>query len=223
MGLLAPNIGDVGVLRQDSVSYALMLIALLGTVYLATFSTTSVVLFPAILLLVGFFGERIIERRRRSIEEDSTSSRGDMRIIGYYSVLALAGMFIAGYAVNLVDFGGLALGEFDSVVYSVLIAIAETQFFQGFVLEALFSSNLPFLAGQPVMACFVGAGVCVVYHLARYGADFNALVYVFVGFSVLNWVSWRSRRLSPAMIGHGMNNLLSNLGFSIAQVAGAVV
>jgi membrane protease YdiL (CAAX protease family) len=199
--------------------YALIGLSLVGTVYLATFSTTTVVIFPAILLLVGYYGERIVARRKARPEEDIKTTSSEYRGILYYTVIAVAGMFIAGFAVNFLNFGDLALTSFDSLIYSLIIAVAETMFFQGFILAFLLSSNIRFLRGNPYLAIIAGAGICVAYHLARYGANPNALLYVFFGFTILNWVAYKSRRLSPVAGGHLINNALASSGFQIAQVA----
>jgi membrane protease YdiL (CAAX protease family) len=135
--------------------------------------------------------------------------------IAYYTVIALFGIFLIGYAINLVPLTiPAALTGTDAILYSVLIGIAEEQFFRGFLTDWLLSV-LP----SWIMAVSAGAGIFAVYHFARYGTQLNALVYVFAGGFILGWVAYKSRRLSPTMIAHAANNTISYLKGSVMAVA----
>jgi membrane protease YdiL (CAAX protease family) len=206
-------------IRHDNISYMLMIFSIGVTIYLATATTTVVVVFPALLLLTGWFGERIIERRSAKPEEDPSLSKTEYKSILFYGLLAVAGTFIMGYAIQNVHlFGtveGMQLSALDSLLYTVLIAVGEEEFFRGFVTEALLNLKMPAKFGlfnTPYVALLMSAFLFCGYHFARYGTNPDALMYVFAGGFVLSWVAWRSRRISTTMIGHGLNNLLAWCG-----------
>jgi len=197
-----------------------MLFSIAATIYLATATSTVIVIFPALLLLCGWFGERIIERRFARPEEDSTMNKTDLKTIGSYSLVAVAGTFIMGYAIQNVHLfstvEGMQLSTIDSLLYTVLIAVAEEEFFRGFTTEALLNIKFParfgFINSTPFIPLLLSAALFCGYHFARYGTNPDALLYVFAGGFVLSFVAWKSRRISPTMLGHVLNNILSFIG-----------
>ncbi len=151
--------------------------------------------------------ELFLERRHIGKETEEDTNLGNLKIVGYYTLIALFGMFLAGYAINYLSLSIPAqLTGSDAVLYSVLIGIAEAQFFQGFILDWMLTT-----LSQPAFALAGAAGVATVYHFARYGTQTNALVYVFVGFFIMNWACYKSKRVSPAMLSHALNNLFALL------------
>lgn len=189
-------------IQQDSVSRVLIVLAIMVTIFLATFETTAVVLFPAILLITGLVMEFYLEKRREYT--DHIFEPLTIRKIGYYTVLALFGVFVAGYAIQRVP---MELTGYDALLYGVLVAVAEEQFFRGFITDWLLSR-----IGNRMIALFVSALVFMVYHFARYGTATPALVYVFAGGFILSYVAYRSKRLSPCMLAHVANNVIAVIG-----------
>jgi membrane protease YdiL (CAAX protease family) len=191
----------------------LLAVALMAAIYFATFQTTTIIIFPAVLLVGGLCMEYMLERRKGGFKtedqpETNTSSKS-MVSTGYYSIIVLCGLLIASSAINLTGYlSSLSFTGSDALLYSVLMAIAETQFFIGFIAD-WFLSFIKVL--WPWGSIFASAGVFAAYHLARYSTDFNALAYVFFGGLILTWVSYRTKRLGPAMLGHSMANVISVL------------
>lgn len=184
----------------------LLTLAACLTLFLATFENTSIVEFPVILLTVGLTMELALERKhigKEYIEDEKQSIA--LGQIAFYTVIALFGIFLTGYAITLVPLTIPAeVTGIDAILYSVLIGISEEQFFRGFLTD-LFLRTSP----HPVLALLAGALIFTGYHFARYGTQINALAYVFGGGFILGWVAYKSRRISPTMLGHAINNFLS--------------
>lgn len=172
-------------------------------IYLSTFETTTIVLFPAVLLLSGLAMELYLERKREFT--DSITEPATMKQIGYYTVIAIFGIFLTGWTIQQSKIP-MQLTGYDALLYGMLIAIAEEQFFRGFITDWLLT-KFP----HPMMALASAAVIFCVYHLARYGTQIDALIYVFAGGFTLSWVSYKSQRISPAMCGHLLNNVAAIL------------
>lgn len=186
-------------IRHDSMSQMLIIIAVMVTLYLATFHLTSVILFPVILLLSGFMLQfytlRQIEMINHLTEERTLAS------IGYYTALSLIGIALSGYFVQNLPF---ELTGVDAYLFGYLMAISEEQFFRGFITN-FFLLKLK----NPFLAIIISGAVFSIYHLARYGTQLEALIYVLLGGCILSWAAYRSRRLSPVMLAHAINNVIA--------------
>ncbi len=190
---------------HDAVSQSLLVLALLCLVFLATFENTTIILFPTILLVVGVTMELFLERKREMVEDDPTVK--SLGRIGYYTIIALFGIFAMGYAINLVPLVTLQLTAYSAFVYSILVAVAEEVFFRGFITDwLLVKMGAEKSPKKAYLAVAASAAVFCAYHLARYGTNVNALVYVFFGGFILSWVAWKSKRVSPTIIAHVINN-----------------
>ena len=198
-------------IRQDAISKILLALAIAGTIYLATYSTTTVVIFPAILLLGGLGMEILLERHKHPEGEEANEKHIDWKQIAYYSLISLMAMLLIGFAIQYIPLAGAG---FDSLIYTAIIGISEEQFFRGFITDSLLSVKMPLVNTvlNPYLALMASAAVFTVYHNARYGSNADAMLYVFFGGFILSWVAYKSRRLSPSMIGHALNNIASALG-----------
>jgi membrane protease YdiL (CAAX protease family) len=190
-------------IRQDTISHMCIVLALAITLYLFTYEKTTIVLFPSILLLGGLVMELLFERKEEYV--DSIGEPATLRQIGMWTGVAVAGMLLSGVAINYVKASApMQLTGTNAILYSTLIAVSEEQFFRGFWTDWLLV-RLP----NPVLALFSSAGIFTIYHFARYGTASDALVYVFMGGFILAFVAYKSRRLSPNMLGHILNNVFS--------------
>ena len=99
----------------------------------------------------------------------------------------------------------LPLAGFDPKMFGVLIAVAETMFFQGFLLPWL--QRLTRISILAVLLCATAA---TAFHFNVYPfSNLNALLIVFGGFTVLNFATLQTQRLTPAMLGHSCINFLA--------------
>jgi len=189
--------------RADGLSYTYTIMATLVAVYLATFELGIAILFPVILLTTGVALQMYFNRK---VEADDDLDMHDAGQILFYTIVCLAAISITSFFVSIVpEITSMQLTGFDTLLYGVLMAVAEEQFFRGAVLSFFLSVT------APVMAIMGSAAIFTVYHLAVYGTDLATLTYVFVGGAVLSWAVYRSRRLSPSMTAHIANNILASV------------
>lgn len=193
-------------IRQDYYSGMFIAVGVALTILLFVWGAKFESLLAPIMLL---FGSGIIRiyTVRRPVPEDTVVTQSELQNVGVYALLALAGLavgnlFIQGYFVPQVPNQILALSlPFVSTIFTVLMAISETQFFQGELLP-LIGQKTGWGVAIPIVA-IIGVG----FHMNIYGTQPNALMYVFIGFLLLSWVAVKTRRVLTAMIGHVGNNL----------------
>ena len=189
------------------------------TIWLATVQTTALILFPVILLVTGLVFEWFLEKRREHIEDGENGKK--LSSVGYYAIIGICGVLVTGWAVSYVQIPSALLSTMqlslnsDALMYSVLMAVAEEQFFRGFITDGLLSQKIPGVANNPYFALVLSALIFMGYHWARYGTDPNALMYVFAGGFILSWIAYKSRRLSPSIISHVATNILAVVGGSV--------
>ena len=186
-------------IRHDKISKMLIVLAMMLIVYLSTFENSNVVLFPGLLLTFGLVMEWFMEKKREDIS-DQTMTTAAWKEIGVYTLLSLFGIFLVGYGTSKLPFA-IFVG-FSALAYGALMAIAEEQFFRGFITELCLSR-----IERPILALLLSAFTFTIYHIARYGTDPDAMIYVFAGGLILSWSAYKSRRLGPGMLAHIVNNL----------------
>jgi len=133
-----------------------------------------------------------------------------IRNVGFYTLIALACLCVNGIvspslAKAMPTMVTIELTGIDAILYSVLMAVSEEQFFRGAITNFLLSM---FPAPMAIMG---SSAIFTAYHLAVYGTEIASMIYVFIGGLVLTWVAWRSERLSPSILAHCCNNILSFL------------
>ena len=187
------------------------IIAILITIYLATYQSSAIILFPATLLLAGMMMEYQLERKgtgfKKGDEPETRQTRQLTTTTVYYSVIGFVGILVTGYTINVVKYiTSLAITSYDAALFSSLMAISEEMFFRGFITDFLLTSiKLPYLA------LFTSAGIFTIYHLARYGTQIDSLIFVFAGGFILSWIAYKSRSLGPSIISHTLNNIIATL------------
>jgi len=190
---------------QDVISKMLSILGIMIALYLSTFKLEALILFPIILLISGITMQYFILRR---VEDDPDLDRGEAKDIMFYTIIGMAGFAIASFVSPMIKIPtyAVALSGVNASLYSILMAIAEEQFFRGFLANFLMEKGF-----------FVGvvgsAMIFTVYHLAVYGTAMSALMFVLIGGMILAWVGERSGRLSVPMIAHMINNLISTVGW----------
>jgi membrane protease YdiL (CAAX protease family) len=128
--------------------------------------------------------------------------RQSAKSIGYYILLGSASLLVIGLVAPQIELPFLANVELSltqSTLYSVLIAIAEEQFFRGFLANYLAKQSM-------LLGIFGSAAIFTVFHLAVYGADISTMFYVMSAGLLLAYVGIRSGRLSVPMVVHIINN-----------------
>lgn len=189
-------------IRADGLSYTYTIMAAMVAVYLATFEMGVLILFPVILLVTGVALQIYFMRK---VDADDTMDIQEAGQITFYTLVALAVIAVSSFFISSLPqlVPRMQLTGFDTSLFAALMAIAEEQFFRGAVTSFLLMYT------APMVAVMSSGAVFTVYHLAVYGTDMSALLYVFVAGVVLAWVAYRSRRLSPSMTAHLINNIIA--------------
>jgi len=147
--------------------------------------------------------ERFLEKRHEAVDDSVTDSSSQKEVLKY-TLIALVGIFFMGFLVKVTF--PLELSGYNIIIFGFIIGVAEAQFFRGFITDYLLST-LP----NPIFALLGSALIFMVYHFAVYGTQYDSLMYVFAGGLILSWVAYKSRRISPPMIAHGLNNVYAAL------------
>lgn len=195
-------------IRQDNLSKMLIVITMMCSVYLATFETTTLVLFPGFLLCFGLVMEIWLERQSKSEVADIplTEENHLKKILGW-TILALMGAFLIGFAIDYKSNFFVVLSVVSAITYSVLMAVAEEQFFRGFITDFVASRF-----DNEILVWICSAAIFTIYHIARYGGSPDAMTYVFSGGFIFSFVATKSRLISPCMLAHVINNVIAVLG-----------
>jgi membrane protease YdiL (CAAX protease family) len=190
-------------LRQDALSKTFIVVAVMLTIFLYLYVGFEVLVTP-ILLLAGSVIIRVYTNKK--VSSDPHIDKTETGQIMFYTVLALAGLAVGGlFAENLflpqVPQQILSIGlPMVSVAFSVLMAISETQFFQGEFLDLLSMKTMGF-------AMLISSLIFTSFHWKIYGTSEESLLYVFVGGLMLAFAAWRTKRVVPAMLAHIINNV----------------
>ena len=190
-------------IRQDSLTIMLTAIASAIAVYLSTWIKVVDPIYS--LFLIGLMGLSLTLSlyMQKKVETDPNIDEREGRNIIYYTLIGLVGILIGAYFnENLRNPAkDLAIGLFEAKLFGVLMAIVETQFFHAFWINFFDSRKIP-----PMLNTVLIGGFGVIYHLARYGLE--NIYFVFIAFTILAWVNIKTRRATPAMLAHIINNLM---------------
>ena len=193
-------------IRHDKIALSLTAIAGMISIYLGLFqSQMGIVWFPALLLILGLQLNTYVNRKYDY--DDDIDQREGGRII-YATMMAVVAISVTSLVMNIpfykrtADIIGLSL--FDAKLYAGLMAVAEEQFFRGFLTNFAYRYGLKNTATASVASALIGT----VYHFMRYGEDPSALMFVFLGFVILSFISLREQRLSPAILAHLIHNVV---------------
>lgn len=193
---------------RDTISNGLLILAVTIMLYfIFVLEMLSLMIYP-MLLLVGALLLRVYVNKR--VKKDPSVDEREGKSIFMFYLIALIGIGLGNLFIEgLYDYpieNYLSSASTDAVLFTVLMAIVEEAFFRGELLEWLTTVMPPSFAVISDAAIFMG------YHLNVYGRDPECLLYVFIGGLSLAFVTIQSRRLSPAMLAHITNNLVSVLG-----------
>jgi membrane protease YdiL (CAAX protease family) len=190
-------------IEQDLVSQFLSIVSLLIIVYLSTFQPSSIILFPAILLIAGIVMQFYLLKR---YEMDWTLESEEAHNIVYYTLFGLIIIAIGSIISPRIMIPKLDVTGYDAILYSIMIAVAEEQFFRGALLNFFLQSTPAF---GSMLAIIASAFIFMVYHFAVYRTSYNNLLYVLIAGIALAYIDYQAQRVSPSMIAHIINNILA--------------
>lgn len=190
-------------LLEDSISLSLTLAAGMILVYLGTFMGELLII-PLALLFLGLVFQIYISQK---IPHDEETSPKELKQVALWVVVCVAAFGLVAMSENLVIpiLGSVELSVVDAKLYTVLYAISEERFFRGaLTLFAYWKTN-----NIGVAAASSGIVFGAIYHQAIYGSNIEKIIYVVLLGTVLGYVTLKTKRLSPAILSHCINNLLA--------------
>jgi len=189
-------------IRRDSLSDMLTVSSFLICLYLSTFDLGVLIIFPVVLLTSGILLQYYMLDKPSQTKEKHITSKAATNI-GYYTMLGFAAIFGIGIVSPQVEklpfLAQVDLTVTQAVMFASLIAIAEEQFFRGFLTNYLSKKSI-------FLGILGSAAVFAAFHLAVYGQSMAALFYVLASGVLLAWLGIRSGRLAVPMCIHIMNN-----------------
>ena len=190
-------------IRQDRYSKMLIVVALGLSVYLFLNEPNVDMLFPSFLLISGIAMELFLEKRREHTDEPIIDALSKKKIL-YYTAISLGGMFLIGGLIK--KYLPLEISPFGIIAYSMLLGIAEEQFFRGFITDLMLT-----MIPHAMTALLAAAMIFLLFHFPKLGMDYESWMYIFAGGFILSWAAYKSRRISPSMNAHALNNLFAAL------------
>jgi hypothetical protein len=212
-------------IAQDQISKYISLLGLSIPIYVFLFSDISIIwLLPFFLIIGGFAIQKWLLRKQ--IQDITTTTLKDNGNIIFYTIICLATFIFLGLVTpTIVKVFNLEITGFDSVLFGIMMAIGEEQFFRAGWTNFLVQTSKSELYGALSSAAIFG-----VYHFLAYGDNPAALMFVLGAGFTFSFVDLRMNRLSPSLFGHIGNNILAYSiigaafvsGFTILVLAGSV-
>jgi hypothetical protein len=204
------------VIAQDQISKIITLLGLSIPIYVFLFSNVSIIwLLPFFLIIGGFAIQKWLLSKTIKDVSDSLSDQGN---IIFYTVVALATFIFLGLVTpSIVKIFAVELTGFDSVLFGVMMAIGEEQFFRAGWANILIQTS-----HSEIYGALAGAGVFGIYHFFAYGDNPAALMFVLgAGFTFI-LVDLKMNRVTPSLFAHIGNNLMAYSTVGAGTVAAAL-
>lgn len=148
-------------------------------------------------------------------EGDSAKITGN---VFFYTIIALATfVFLSLVTPSIAKVMGLEITGYDSILFGAMMAIGEEMFFR-----LAWANLLIQVSHSEVFGALMGAGIFAVYHLAAYGDNPSAMLFVLGAGFTLIYVDLQMHRLSPSLFAHMANNVLAYSTVGAGAVASAL-
>ena len=148
-------------------------------------------------------------------EGDSAKITG---IVFFYTIIALATfVFLSLVTPSIAKVMGLEITGYDSILFGAMMAIGEEMFFR-----LAWANLLIQVSHSEIFGALMGAGIFAVYHLAAYGDNPSAMLFVLGAGFTLIYVDLAMHRLSPSLFAHMANNVLAYSSVGAGAVASAL-
>lgn len=209
---------------HDPISIAYLALGGGISVFFSLYSQSYAALLPATMFCLGFI---LMLGSAGKVERDEDLDNTEKTSIFYWTMVGTAALFIANLAVQnvvggnmnsftqgsiMANMAGSITGsitgsqQMDLMLFTVMMALAEEQFFRGGLLRLFtWKSNFSFaILGTSLIFMF--------YHFKVYGTTQTALMFVLLAGAVLAFITLKSQRLVPAQHAHVVNNLVALMG-----------
>lgn len=196
------------VTQEDSVSVAFTVSGIMILLYLSTIEgLTNLLYIPTVLLIFGVVLQLYTEHK---IEHDISLEEHERRDIAIYTLLALVGMGVASIIsrdIFIPPFGTVQLSLGDQLLYGTMFGISEEVFFRGGLLRFVL-----WRTSNSMLAIIGTASMFSIYHLGVYNKLPENMIYVFMAGIIFAFIVIKTKRRSPAILGHIGNNIMAIMG-----------
>ena len=203
---------------NDEISNWITIVGILIPIFVFLFTDNSVIwLFPMFLCLAGLAIQYWLVPRRRKKDQQfeiqqTTDSPIVVKNVVSYTIMALASLVvISAITPNFLRIQNLELTGYDAILFGIMMAIGEERVFRGGLFQRIHYTTKSY-----IVTGLATALLFTFYHLAVYGGDNAALIYVFSAGLLLAYINVIAGVSSPSLIAHvGANTLAySPLGLS---------
>ena len=204
-------------IKNDGFSNALGILGIFLSFYLSTIQLSFLSLFPALMIIAGYS----LQHRSQTDFHDTVVDAREKTHIALYTLVGIAGAFMANFAASYVittymtvralSITQISMVQIELICYGATIAIAEEEFFRGFLLNFVAKTR------SPPEAFLVSSLIFSTFHLAVYGTRPELLIYVFTSGMILSFISWKTQHVTTGMLAHMAVNMISY------SMAGAIV
>jgi membrane protease YdiL (CAAX protease family) len=201
------SLGDTPV-KQDGISILFTVIAATELVFFSTFQSSGLQTDSLIAEGIMFAGLLLQSFLKFDINSSSDSRTKDAQILTW-TIIDIALFYAINISVSAVPLS--LVNTFASISFTpqrmflLLIAVAEEQFFRGFLLNLFLNKK----TGQGI-AVMLESAIFALYHSYVYGGDTNALLIVFGAGLVISYGDIKTGRVSTGIASHVLNNLLAS-------------
>ena len=190
-------------IAQDPISLLASAIAITELIFLSVFpgdlQTDSII--AAVILISGL----VMQRYFKVDAQEGIDEKGKQNIF-IYSAVAVVIFFVLNIYVPKLPLSVASVigssGVVPAKMFELLIAVAEEQFFRGFL------ANLLITRTNAGIGIFLDGAIFAIYHFAVYGNSGTDLAIVFGAGITLSFIDYKTGRVSPSIIAHVINNLL---------------
>jgi len=189
----------MSLVEQDGISITLTILAVAIFLYSATFTDELMLrsTFVVVMALSGFVLSIVVKQ----YGADESLSEVEVKQMALWTAVSFVAIIFLNQFARTIPFA-VTDEPVTRKSFAVLIAVAEENFFRGFITPFV-ASKVGMLPGSVLAGAIFG-----IYHFAVYGSV-DVLLIVFGSGIILSYVALRTRRLSPPMLAHVINNYLS--------------
>jgi hypothetical protein len=198
-------------IKSDEISNYLTLFGILIPIFLFLFAAKDVIwLFPMLLCIAGLAIEYWLTPRRRMKNEKYAVPHQDdnpqlVKNIFAYVIIALASLVAINAIVpNFLKISNLEITGMDAILFGIMMAIGEERLFRGGLFHRIHFTTKSYL-----ITTILTALLFTVYHLAVYGNDYSALIYVLSAGMMLAFINIIAGVKSPSLLAHIGANILA--------------
>lgn len=191
----------MSLVKQDGISITLTILAVAVFLYSATFTDELMLrsTFVVVMALAGL----VLSSTIKHTQVDESLSNIEVRQIIIWGAIAFVAVLFLNIFTKQAPIFAVAEEPLIRRNFAVLIAVAEEQFFRGFITPFIASRTNSILLGSVLSGVIFG-----IYHFAIY-QSFDVLLIVFGSGIILSYVALRTGRLSPTILAHVVNNWFS--------------